>query len=290
MLYHLLYPIHESISAFRIFRYITFRTVAATLTALFICLIVGPYLIRFLQKKQLGQVVRDDGPKTHLKKAGTPTMGGLLILLAVSSATLLWARLDSLYIWLVLFVSLGLGGVGFLDDWIKLKRNKKGLSPRHKMRLQLLIALITSCVLLMGDQFPSMPELANFDTRIFLPFLKGVSFNIGWFFVVWVILVIVGSSNAVNLTDGLDGLAIGPVITASVTFIVLTYISGNATISEYLNISYIRKAGELSIFCGALFGAGLGFLWYNTYPAQVFMGDVGSLSIGGALGFECGAR
>lgn len=284
MLYHLLYPIHETIGAFRVFRYITFRTVAATLTAMFICFIVGPYLINFLRNKQLGQVIREDVPKSHGKKAGTPTMGGILILLAVAVSTLLWARLDNMYVWIVLFAALGMGGVGFFDDYTKLKYKKKGISPRQKMRLQLLVAVIVSCLMLMGDHFPSLPHIGNFDSRIFLPFFKGISLDIGWLFVVWVILVVVGSSNAVNLTDGLDGLAIGPVMTASVTFLILTYVTGNGSISEYLNITYIRDSAELPIFCGAMFGAGLGFLWYNTYPAQVFMGDVGSLGIGGALG------
>lgn len=284
MLYHLLYPLHVDFGAFRVFRYITFRTVAATLTAMFICFILGPYLIRLLSRKQLGQVIREDGPKSHLKKAGTPTMGGILILVAIAVATLLWARWDNLYVWLSLFVLLGMGGVGLLDDIVKL-RNKKGLSPRQKMGLQLLVAGIAAAVTFMGTQHvPTLPDPVHFDTRLLLPFIKGVAPDIGWLFFFWIIFVVVGSSNAVNLTDGLDGLAIGPVITAAMTFVVLAYVSGHATISAYLNIAYMPLASELAVICGALFGAGLGFLWYNAYPAQVFMGDVGALSIGGGLG------
>ncbi len=281
MLYHLLYPISETIGAFRVFRYITFRTAAAILTAMFICFILGPYLIELLSKKQIGQVVRDDGPESHLKKAGTPTMGGILILIAVALATLLWTRLDNLYVWVVLFVFLGMGSIGFVDDYIKLKRMPKGLSAKQKLLFQSIVALIATALLFLGD---GIPKLQNFDTSIYFPFFKDVTPTIGWLFIPWMIFIIVGSSNAVNLTDGLDGLAIGPVMTAAVTFLILAYISGHSQIASYLNVANVDQTGELAIFCGTLVGASLGFLWYNTYPAQVFMGDVGALGIGGALG------
>ena len=189
-----------------------------------------------------------------------------------------------MFIWLVLFVFIGMGSIGFLDDFVKLRRDKKGLSPGQKLRLQILVSLVATVILFMGDAIPSMPSFENFDTKIYFPFFKGFAPELGMIFVAWAMIVIVGSSNAVNLTDGLDGLAIGPVITASVTLLIFAYVSGHSRIADYLNVVYMPLSAELAIFCGALFGASLGFLWYNTYPAQVFMGDVGALGIGGALG------
>ena len=295
MLYHFLYPLHESIGFFRVFRYISFRTAAAILTSLFICFILGPYLIKLLSRKQIGQVVREDGPQTHLKKAGTPTMGGILIILSVTLSTLLWAKLDNIQVWTILVAFLGMGSVGFLDDYIKLHHNKKGLTPGQKLKMQLGVAMATIVMLIIGSTGSAMVDIWNtmlnlpfnmheFNTQIYLPFFKRFSPDIGWWYILWMLLVIIGSTNAVNLTDGLDGLAIGPVMISAVTFLILSYVSGHAQFADYLYVAHIQNGGELAIFCGTLFGASLGFLWYNTYPAQVFMGDVGALAMGSALG------
>ncbi|NOY14319.1 MAG: phospho-N-acetylmuramoyl-pentapeptide-transferase [Deltaproteobacteria bacterium] len=276
MLYHLLYPLHTEFSVLYVFRFITFRTIYATITALLIAFILGPWLIATLQKMQIGQTIRKVGPESHFVKEGTPTMGGALILLAIVLPTLLWADLSNLYIWVTLLVTTGYGVIGFVDDYLKVvRKNSDGISARQKLFWQTLIALIAALLLY---------NSAGFDTRLSLPFFKNAQPDIGIFYIPFAVLVMVGASNAVNLTDGLDGLAIGPMIIAAATFLLLAYLAGNAKLAGYLQISSIQGAGELSVLCGAMVGAGLGFLWFNTYPAQVFMGDVGSLSLGGALG------
>lgn len=276
MLYHLLYPLHTEFSVLYIFRYITFRTIYATITALVISFIIGPWLIQKLQALKLGQSIRKLGPESHFKKEGTPTMGGTLILLAIVLPTLLWADLGNIYVWVVLLVTVGFGAVGFADDFRKIrKKNSDGLSPRQKMFWLLSISLAAGVILY---AYPP------FQTTLAFPFFKGVAPDLGIFYIPFAMLVIVGASNAVNLTDGLDGLAIGPMIIATGTYLIFAYIAGHARLSEYLQLGGVPGAGELSVLCGAMVGAGLGFLWFNSYPAQVFMGDVGSLSLGGALG------
>lgn len=276
MFYYLLYPLHTEFSFLNVFRYITFRTVGATLTALLVSFILGPWLIKRLGNLQIGQQVRDDGPESHLKKQGTPTMGGTLIIFAIGISTLLWSDLANRYVWFVLVVTIGFGTIGFIDDYLKVvKKNSKGLLPRYKMGGQLIVSGLVALFLYLQP---------NYNTTLVFPFLKDFAPDMGLFYIPMVIFIIVGTSNAVNLTDGLDGLAIGPVMTASATYLLFAYLTGNIRIANYLQIPYVPGVGELSIFCGAMVGASLGFLWFNAYPAQVFMGDVGSLALGGALG------
>ena len=276
MIYHLLYPLHTAISAFNVFRYITFRTIYASLTAFLICFLLGPWMIRKLSDMQVGQYIREEGPQSHQQKAGTPTMGGTLIITSVSLSTLLWADLTNHFVWIVLLVLLGFGTIGFVDDYLmQVKKRNKGLSARGKLGLQTLLALAAGALVVLSP---------NFTTQVTVPFFKQIAPDLGWWYVVFSAFVIVGASNAVNLTDGLDGLAIGPVIIASVTYMIFAYVAGHVKIAEYLQINYVARSGEIAVFCGALAGAGLGFLWFNAYPAQVFMGDVGSLSLGGCLG------
>ncbi len=276
MIYHLLYPLHTTISAFNVFRYITFRSIYAVLTAFLICFLLGPWVIRKLQYLQVGQYIREDGPQTHQKKAGTPTMGGSLILFSVAAATLLWADLTNFFIWMVLLVLIGFGLIGFVDDYLMLiKKRSKGLSGRGKLFWQTALATLTGVLVVLHP---------GFNTQVSLPFFKLITPDLGWWYVLFAVFVIVGASNAVNLTDGLDGLAIGPVTIAAATYMVFSYVAGNAKIANYLQINFVSGCGEVTVFCGALIGAGLGFLWFNAYPAQVFMGDVGSLSLGGSLG------
>ncbi len=276
MIYHFLYPLHTTISGFNVFRYITFRSIYASLTAFLICFLLGPWVIRKLTTLQVGQYIREDGPESHFHKAGTPTMGGTLILFSVIVSTLLWTNLANSYIWIVLLVTFGNGLIGFTDDYLmQVKKRSKGLTVRVKLILQLIIALIT------GFLVYSRPD---FDTQVTVPFFKNIAPDLGWGYVFFAALVIVGTSNAVNLTDGLDGLAIGPAIIAAVTYMVFAYVAGHIKIAQYLQINYVAGSAEITVFCGALAGAGFGFLWFNTYPAQVFMGDVGSLSLGAALG------
>jgi phospho-N-acetylmuramoyl-pentapeptide-transferase len=276
MLYHLLYPLHELASFFNVFRYITIRTVYAILTALLISFIVGPWIIQKLRAFQIAQVVREDVPSRHLSKNGTPTMGGSLILLAILVPTLLWADLTNPYIWIVLLTTLGFGALGFFDDYKKVRdKNGMGIKARYKFPIQVAIGLVTSWVLF---------NLMDHDSRLIFPFFKRVMPDLGGGYILFGMLVIVGTSNAVNLTDGLDGLAIGPVLIAGGTFILFCYLAGHYQFASYLQIPFVKGSGELAILCGALLGSGLGFLWFNTYPAQVFMGDVGSLALGGALG------
>jgi phospho-N-acetylmuramoyl-pentapeptide-transferase len=276
MLYHLLFPLHTSISGLNVFRYITFRSIAGAVTAFIIVLILGQVFIRLMRHYQIGQVVRDDGPATHLSKQGVPTMGGLLILTAITIGTLLWARLDNSLVWLGLFVTLFYGSIGAIDDLRKIrKNNSKGLSARWKLVLQVLGASVVGMFIFLHP---------GFDGHLSLPFLKNIRPDLSWFYVIFAIIVIVGASNAVNLTDGLDGLAAGPTVVTSAVYLVFSYLAGHVVLAEYLQIPYVAGSGELAIFCGTIFGACLGFLWFNAYPAQMFMGDVGSLALGGALG------
>jgi len=265
-------------SGFRVFEYLTTRGIFGILTALALSLIIGPSMIRRLNYHQIGQVVRDDGPQTHLSKAGTPTMGGTLILISIIFSSLMWADLRSPYIWLVVLVTALFGAIGWVDDYRKVfEKNPKGLAARWKYFWQSVIGLVASIYLYSIANDPA-------DTQLFVPFFKDIALNLGPVFVILSYLMIVGFSNAVNLTDGLDGLAILPTVMVGTALGVIAYLTGHAEFSAYLNIPYIDGAGELGIYCGALAGAGLGFLWFNTYPAQVFMGDVGALALGAALG------
>ena len=276
MLYQLLYSLHDYYSFFNVFRYITLRTVYAVITALILCLMIGPYMIELLKKYQIGQSVRSDGPSSHFTKAGTPTMGGVLILTIVVLATIAWADLSNIYVWLVLAVLVGFGLIGFIDDYLKVVRKKsEGLRGKYKFTLQITIATLVAIALY---------YLPAYSTVLSVPFFKDFNPDLGWLYIPFVIFIIVGTSNAVNLTDGLDGLAIGPVIVVTLVYTIITYVAGHAKIANYLLIPFINGSGELAILCGAVFGAGLGFLWFNTYPASVFMGDVGSLPLGALLG------
>ena len=275
MLYHLLYPLHATHSVFNVFRYITFRTLIAALTSLTISFLLGPWLIRRLTAGQIGQTIRPDGPQSHLSKAGTPTMGGTLILFSLLLATLLLADLSNFYVWLVVVVTIGFATIGFVDDYGKLRRgNARGLSGRAKLMAQFVVALIAAVVLYARP---------GFSTTLVFPFLKELQPDLGVWYVPFAAFVLVGASNAVNLTDGLDGLAIGPIMTTASTYAVFAYVTGNEKLADYLQIPYVPGVGELAIFCGALVCAGLGFLWFNAYPAAMFMGDVGSLPLGAAL-------
>jgi phospho-N-acetylmuramoyl-pentapeptide-transferase len=276
MLYHLLYPLHESFSVLNVFKYITFRTFGATLTAIAFSLLFGARYIEWLKSKQIGQSIRELGPQSHLSKKGTPTMGGGLILSAIAISTLLWSDLSNHYIWTSIFVMLGTGLIGWVDDYKKvIQKNSKGLTARQKLISQTLVALAASVFLYINRDTPPVLKF---------PFFKDLALDLGVWFVPFSTLVIVGTSNAVNLTDGLDGLAVGPTITTSLTFAVLAYCAGNFMLAEYLQIPFISGAGELAIFLASTGAACLGFLWFNAYPAEVFMGDVGALALGGALG------
>ncbi len=279
MLLHLSQWLAGDIRAFNVFGYITLRTVLAALTALAVSFVIGPAMIRKLTEMKIGQAVRDDGPKTHLVKAGTPTMGGALILVAVVATTLLWGDLTNKYVWVALVATLGFGAVGWVDDYRKVvHRNPKGLSARTKFGWQTLIGVAAAVFLAYNAKLPAQTELI-------VPFVKTVSIPLGAFgFIVLAFCVIVGSSNAVNLTDGLDGLAIMPTAMVAAALAIFAYVAGNAVFAKYLGFPYIAGAGELAVFCAAIAGAGLAFLWFNAYPAEVFMGDVGALALGGALG------
>lgn len=276
MLYHLLYPLHTIYPIFNVFRYITFRTIYAAITALVICFVVGPWLIRKLRYLQVGQSIREEGPHSHFAKKGTPTMGGIMLIFSVVISTLLWANLLDDYVWLVVMVTVGYGLIGFMDDYRKLlSGSSRGISGRARLMGEIILALLFSAVLYIKP---------GFSSQVTIPFFKTVLPDLGWGYVLLSTFIIVGAANAVNLTDGLDGLAISPAITCFMTYLVFAYLVGNIKIANYLQIPYIAGVGELTIFCGAMVGAGLGFLWYNSYPAEIFMGDVGSLSLGGALG------
>jgi len=279
MLYNLLFPLADQFQLFNLLQYITFRTGAAVMTALVICFWIGPGMIDWLRTKQgRGQPIRADGPKTHLSKQGTPTMGGLMILLSVIVSTLLWADLSNPFVWQALLVLAGFGAIGFADDFLKLtRRSSDGLAGRLKIFFQLLIG--TAAVIGIMSTMPM-----EVSTGVALPFFKNLVIDIAWFFVPFALVVLIGSSNAVNLTDGLDGLAIVPVAIASASFGIIAYLVGNAVYSQYLGITFVPGAGEMAILCGALIGGAMGFLWFNAPPAAVFMGDTGSLALGGVLG------
>ncbi|MBI2682760.1 MAG: phospho-N-acetylmuramoyl-pentapeptide-transferase [Acidobacteriales bacterium] len=295
MLYWLLYQkLFPVFSPFRIFRYLTFRTVFASLTALFIALIIGPYVIRKLREFQIGQYIREEGPQAHQKKAGTPTMGGLLIVIAIVIPTLLWADLSNKFVWIAVLATLAFGAIGFADDYLKIThRRNLGLTGRSKLMLQFLVAFLVGIALVL------MQARSEYSTHMFVPFFKRFQPDMiipalvdnphTWLFafipfLLFVALVLVGSTNAVNLTDGLDGLAIGCTVISAGALTVLTYVSGHAVFAEYLELPRSPQSAELTIFCGAMVGASIGFLWYNAHPAEVFMGDVGALALGGAIG------
>ena len=300
MLYHLLYEFLSPLGVYwsplkilNVVQYVTFRTAAATLTALLISLLFGPWLIRRLQEFQIGQHIREEGPKSHHAKAGTPTMGGVLIVASIILPTLMWANLRNPFVWLIVLSTLAYGAIGFADDYLKIRKKRNlGLTARQKMTFQFLVAILIGVILLY------MAERKLYSTAMNVPFFKGLRpdlvidsimaspfFFLGFLpFLIFVAFLIVGSSNAVNLTDGLDGLAIGCTLIASTALTTLTYVSGHATLSAYLGLQNISGVSEVTIFCGSMVGASLGFLWYNAHPAEVFMGDVGSLALGGALG------
>ena len=278
MLYDLTQYLAQFHSGFNVFQYLTLRSILGVLTALIISLILGPRMIRYLNSYNIGQRVREDGPESHLSKAGTPTMGGALILVAIVVSTLLWVDLSSRFVWIVLFVTIGFGTIGWIDDFKKIVYgDSKGLSIRVKYFWQSLVGLTAALALFHTAQFP-------IETQLIVPFIKGILIDLGWMYVVLTYFVIVGSSNAVNLTDGLDGLAILPTVLVGGALGVFAYLTGNFNFSSYLGIPYVPGVGEMVVICGAIVGSGLGFLWFNTYPAQVFMGDVGALALGAALG------
>lgn len=305
MLYHLVLWIlktHPETPGLNVFKYQTFRAVMAFFTAIVVSFIIGPYFIAWMKAKQYGETIRDDGPKDHFSKKGTPTMGGAFILLSIVAGTLLWSRLDHPYTWMVILITVGYGTIGFADDWIKIKyKDKRGLAGRKKLLWQAIIATIA----LVGTYYWALPSFHpvhveaaaphfwrtgmpwfadQSPTELHIPFFKNVRPDIGWLYLPFAVFVIVAMSNAVNLTDGLDGLAIGPTMIWAGTLSIFAYLGGNAVFADYLKIPHVPDVGELIIFCAATIGAGMGFLWYNTYPAQVFMGDVGALALGGALG------
>ncbi len=280
MLYYLLYPLRNMISGFNVFRYITFRSAWAALTALVISFIFGPWLIEKMKYIKLGQYIREEGPKSHQMKAGTPTMGGILINIAIVIPTILWADIFNPYIWIVLFVTFAYGAIGFVDDYRKLaKKQNEGLTAKEKFSMQIGVALAAGLAI---AYLPSIHN--NYSTVLTFPFFKALHLNLGFLYIPFIIVVLVGASNGVNLTDGLDGLAIGSTLIVAVTYTILTYAAGNFRVADYLRIAWVPQAGELAVFCGAMVGASLGFLWFNAHPAEIFMGDVGSLALGGAIG------
>jgi phospho-N-acetylmuramoyl-pentapeptide-transferase len=279
MLYHFFVGLVDVDTFFNVFRYITFRAAYATVTALFLSFLIGPYIIRKLRELKAGQRIREEGPESHQAKAGTPTMGGLMILIATVVPTVLWADLRNPFIHVVLLATIWMGGLGFLDDYLKIvKRKSEGLIGRRKLLGQVLLAI------LLGYLLQARPIHGEFVTETSVPFLKNVFLELGWFYIPFIVIVLVGSSNAVNLTDGLDGLAIGLTAIAGFAFAGFAYVAGRADWSNYLQILYLPGAGELTIYCMSLVGAALGFLWFNAHPAQIFMGDTGSLALGGAFG------
>ncbi len=291
LLYQQLYPVF---SPFRVFRYVTARTALASLTALFLCVVLGPWLIRQLREFQIGQYIREEGPEAHRGKAGTPTMGGVLIVVSFLVPTLLWADLSNVYIWILIFSTVSFGFIGFFDDYLKIRnRQNLGLRGRTKLFLQILISFLVGVFLLL------LTARGLYSTNLMVPFFKRfqpdmlIHFLMTWpytyplaflLFLLFVVLVMVGASNAVNLTDGLDGLAIGLTIIAAGALTVLTYVTGHAVFARYLEIQFLPRVAEVTVFCGAMVGASIGFLWYNAHPAEIFMGDVGSLALGGAIG------
>ncbi len=276
MLFEFLYPYHVDFSFLNIFRYITFRTIYGGLTAFLICFFLGPYVIRRLARLQIGQIIQTDGPKSHLGKQGTPTMGGILILFSVFMATMVWGNLSNHYVVILLLTLILFGFIGFIDDYLmQIKKRNMGFTAKGKFLIQIVFGLIISALIY---------KCPDFDSILTFPFFKDASPNLGIWYIPFACLVIVGTSNAVNLTDGLDGLAIGPYIVAGVTYMFFAYVAGHIQIAEYLHVRHIAAAGEISVVCGILAGAGLGFLWFNAHPAQIFMGDSGSIPLGGILG------
>jgi phospho-N-acetylmuramoyl-pentapeptide-transferase len=279
MLYNLLFQFHNQVPVLNVIQYITFRTAAASLTALVISLLLGPWLIRKLRAFQVGQIIRHEGPASHAPKAGTPTMGGLLILTASLVPTLLWADLRNIYVWIAVLATAAFGAIGFFDDYLKIvRRSHHGLLPRYKLAGQFVVALAVGITLIV------LASYNMYSTRLIFPFFKNLIPDLGWWYVPLTILLLVGWSNAVNLTDGLDGLAISTFAISAAAFTALAYVTGHRVLAEYLLLVHFSHSAELTIFCGSLVGASLGFLWYNSYPAEIFMGDVGSLALGGALG------
>ena len=279
MLFYLLYPLHSHAGLFNVFRYITFRSALAALTALVLSLLLGPALIARLRRNQIGQEIREEGPRSHQVKRGTPTMGGLLIIPAIVAPTILWADLANPFVWIACGATIAFGAIGLLDDWLKVaKKRNLGLSARAKFAMQITTALLIGA-LLVGFAYLNL-----YSVKLSLPFFKLFRPDLGIWYALFVVLVLVGSANAVNLTDGLDGLAIGSVLIASGTFTILTYVTGHAKIADYLGIPFVRGSGELAVFSAAMVGASLGFLWFNCHPAEIFMGDVGSMALGGGLG------
>jgi len=276
MLYNLLYPFYTELSWLNVFRYITFRSIGSAVTAFLLMVVIGPRLIVWLQRKQIGQVIRDDGPETHFSKKGVPTMGGVLILFAITASALLWTDLKSHLVWILIGISLFFGAIGAADDIKKIRKgNARGLSAREKFVLQVAGAVVVGILLL---------ATKGHDGILNLPFFKTIRPELGWWYLPFAVLVIVAASNAVNLTDGLDGLACGPIVITASTYLIFSYVAGNAVVASYLQIPFVPGAGEVTVFCGAIVGACLGFLWFNCYPAEIFMGDVGSLALGGVLG------
>nr|WP_320010200.1 phospho-N-acetylmuramoyl-pentapeptide-transferase [uncultured Desulfobulbus sp.] len=276
MFYLFLYPFHTELGWLNVFRYITFRSIGCAVTAFLLVVLLGPYFIAWLQKKHFGQVIRDDGPESHFSKKGVPTMGGLLILGAMTGASLLWTDLTSGLVWLLIAISLFFGFIGSMDDIKKIRKgNSRGLTAREKLILQVFGALVVGVFLVLAP---------GYDGVLSLPFFKSFHPDLGWLYVPFAVVVIVGASNAVNLTDGLDGLAAGPIVITASTYLIFSYVAGNAVVASYLQIPFVPGAGEVTIYCASIVGACLGFLWFNCYPAEIFMGDVGSLSLGGTLG------
>jgi phospho-N-acetylmuramoyl-pentapeptide-transferase len=278
MLYKILYGMHDLFSPLNVFRYITFRAALAVITAMLLSLIIGPWIINRLKTISVTQQIRDDGPQSHMKKTGTPTMGGIIIILSIFLTMMLWGDIGNIYIWVMIASLIGYGGIGLVDDYLKVvRKNPKGLRAWYKFGAQIALAFLIGILLYTNPNDPYKSVLS-------VPFFKRWLFELGWFYIPFSIVVIVGASNAVNLTDGIDGLAIGLVAVAALANMILVYISGNAKFAQYLQVLYLQGTGELTVFCGAMLGAALGFLWFNSYPADVFMGDVGSLGLGGALG------
>ncbi len=276
MLYQFLYPLNEYFSVLNIFRYITFRTIYGSLTAFLICLLLGPLVIKQLSKLQIGQIIQTDGPQSHMEKQGTPTMGGVLILFSIFLSTILWGNLSNHYVSILLLTLLLFGFIGFIDDYLmQVKKRNMGFTARGKFTIQFIFGLVIGFLIY---------KCPDFTTTLTLPFLKDFSPDLGIYYIPFACLVIVGTSNAVNLTDGLDGLAIGPYIVASVTYMFFAYVAGHTQFADYLHVRHIASAGEITVICGILAGAGLGFLWFNAHPAQVFMGDAGSIPLGALLG------
>lgn len=276
MLYAFLYPLHEYFSGFNLFRYITFRSIYGGLTAFLICFILGPFVIKRLTRMQIGQIIQTDGPQSHLTKQGTPTMGGILILFSIFVATLFWGNLSNHYVSILLLTVLLFGFIGFIDDYLmQIKKRNMGFTAKGKFTIQMIFGLVISILIY---------NCPDFTSTLTIPFFKNFSPDLGIFYIPFACLVIVGTSNAVNLTDGLDGLAIGPYIVASVTYMFFAYVAGHTQFASYLHVRHIASAGEISVVCGILAGAGLGFLWFNAHPAQVFMGDSGSIPLGAILG------